>query len=334
MQVPDKILKILVIPHFALLSFIFGMMLLAFPFGVYVVFHTDIGTDINFQYPLNDLDIFKKTNFQIPFDLVLGDAFIVLWCIYVILFSIAMIGPDKDFFKIITSNFNHEKLDSKLDSKLNYMIIITKWFSILIFISIMIDFIQQQFGIITIAPKSENNLIQFLYVSISPLVEEFGFRIILIGLPLFAFYSHKLSVKHFFNSLWNPNCNLVIYDLRKTMVLIILVGIFFGLAHIMSSESWSGGKFAQATASGIILGWLYVRFGIIVSILVHWGTNYFIFSYANFISQINGITIENVFSNSFMNSIEILFLVSGVFSVILLLITYFNSKNNSKLAIQ
>ena len=306
------------------------MMLLSFPFGVFVVFNTDIGDDINFQYPLNNLDIFKELGYLTPFDIEIGDVFIVLWSIYAILFTIAMFGPDTGFLKALSANLSHEKLETKS----NYMITITKWFSILILMSMIIDFIQQGFGIVTVPPSVDNNLAQFLYVSLSPIVEEIGFRVILIGLPLFVFYSHKLSVKHFFKSIWNPNRNLHIYDFRKTLFLIVLVGIFFGLAHIMTGEPWSEGKFAQATVSGIILGWLYFRFGLITAILVHWGTNYFIFSYANFISQINEMTIEAAFSHPLINTMEMLFLISGIFSVSVLLITYFNSKKEQALKIE
>ena len=330
MQVSNKILQIIGIPHLALLSVIFGMMLLSFPFGVFVVFNTDIGDDINFQYPLNNLDIFKELGYLTPFDIEIGDVFIVLWAIYAILFTISMFGPDKGFLKALSANLSHEKLETKS----NYMITITKWFSILILISIVIDFIQQGFGIVTVHPSIDNNLAQFLYVSMSPIIEELGFRVILIGLPLFVFYSHKLSMKHFFKSIWNPSRNLHIYDFRKTLFLIVLVGIFFGLAHIMTGEPWSEGKFAQAAISGIILGWLYFRFGLITAILVHWGTNYFIFSYTNFVSQINEITIEAAFSHPLINTMEMLFLISGIFSVSVLLITYFNSKKEQTLKIE
>ena len=314
----------------ALLSVIFGMMLLSFPFGLFVVFNTDIGDDINFEYPLKDLGIFKTIGYVIPNGLEIGDIFIVLWSIYAVLFAIAIIGPENGFLKILSLNLNR----GKFETKSNYMITITKWFSILILLSFIIDFIQQKFGIITIPPHIDNNLTQFLYVSISPIVEEFGFRVVLIGLPLFVFYSHKLSLIHFFKSLWNPYRNLHISDLKGSLALIVLVGIFFGLAHIMTGEPWSEGKFVQASVSGIILGWLYVRYGLITAILVHWATNYFIFSYANFVSQINEITIETAFSHSLINTMEIIFLILGAFSISILLINYFNSKKEQKLKIE
>lgn len=306
------------------------MMLLSFPLGAFVVFSTDIGNDINFQYPLSGLDIFKQIEYATPFNIEIGDIFIVFWSIYAILFTISMIGPDKGFLKILSTNLGF----GKLDTKSNYMITVTTWFSILILVSVIIDLIQQGFGIVTVPPHTDNNLTQFLYVSISPILEEFGFRVILIGMPLFVFYSHKLSLKHFFKSLWNPSSNLHVYDFKKTLFLIVLVGIFFGLAHIMTGEPWSEGKFAQATAGGIILGWLYFRFGLITAILVHWGTNYFIFSYANFISQINEISMDAAFSHPLINTMEILFVISGIFSVSVLLIHFFNSKNTQKLKIE
>lgn len=304
-------------------------MLLSFPLGVFVVFNTDIGDDVNFQYPINGLDIFDEIAYLVPSDIEIGDVFIVLWGIYAILFTIGMFGPDKGFLKTLSANLSNEN-----STTTNYMITITKWFSIIILISIIIDSVQQWFGIVTIPPPVDNDLTQFLYVSMSPIVEETVFRVILVGLPLFVFYSHKLSFKHFFKSLWNPNRNLHIYDFRKSLFLIVLVGIFFGLAHIITGEPWSEGKFAQAATSGIILGWLYSRYGLIPAILVHWGTNYFVFAYANFVSQINEITIEESFFHPLLNTMEILFLISGIFSVFILMIRYFNSKKEQKLKIE
>lgn len=107
----------------------------------------------------------------------------------------------------------------------------------------------------------------------------------------------------------------------------------FGFAHIAFGDSWSEGKFAQATASGIILGWIYLRYGFVASLLVHWAMNYFIFSYATFISQINMISIDEAFSHSLMSSLEILFVISGVLSITVLFVTRFYSKKESSLEV-
>jgi len=313
LQNPNKIIQGIGIPHSALLSVIFGMMLLSFPLGAYVMFHSDLGDDINFEFPLKQFELFT---------IEIGDAFIVLWSTYIVFFTIAMLGPKEGFLKTLSSLLSH----GKLTTQTNYMVAVTKWFSILILASAIINFVQEGFGVPTIPPVVKNDLIQFFYVSLAPITEEIGFRVFLIGLPLVAFYSHKTSIKHFFKGLWAPSNNLHIYESRRTIILIIIVAVFFGLAHIISGEPWSSGKFVQATASGIILGWLYFRYGLISAILVHWATNYFIFSYVNFISQISFISVEDAFSHSLINTMEIIFLISGCLSVSILLINYFYSK--------
>ena len=329
MQESNKILQILGIPHSALLSVIFGMMLLSFPMGMFVVFNSDIGGDINFQYPVSELSPFDDTDYQLTFDVTIGDAFVILWSIYVILFAIAIFGPKKGFLQTLSPTISH----GKIIPQSNYLVSITKWFSILILVSAIITLTQEKFGIQTLPPDTGNDLIEFFYVTLAPLTEEIIFRALLIGIPIFALYSHKSSVKHFFKSIWNPTRNLHIYDSKKILVLIVLVGVIFGFAHIATGEPWSEGKFAQASASGIILGWVYFRFGFLAATIIHWGTNYFIFSYANFVSQINEITIEAAFYHPLINTMEILFVISGILSIIILVVNYLNSKKESKLEI-
>ena len=329
MQNPNKIIQSIGIPFTALLSVVFGLLLVSFPIGIYVIFETNIGGDINFEYPLTHLDLFDGTAFyKSPLDVSIGDAFVVLWTFYLVFFVIAILGPRHNFFKTLSPIISF----GKYDTRVNYMIGITKWFSILILISTLINHIQEGIGLEIIPPMAENNLIQFFYVSLAPLIEEFGFRLILIGVPLFALYSTKPSLKYFVKCLWSPT-TLDIYDAKKAFLLIIFVGVLFGFAHIAFSDSWSAGKFAQAAASGIILGWVYLRYGFVVSLLIHWAANYFVFSYANFISQINAISIEDAFLHSLMSTLEILLLVTGIFSVCILLINRFYSKKESTLEV-
>lgn len=305
-------------------------MILSFPLGTFVMFHTELGDDINFELPLNQFELFVAgIGISIPIDIEIGDAFIFLWLVYVILFTVALLGPKDGFLKTMSSLLSH----GKLKTKSNYLVAVTKWFSILILVSAIINFVQEIFGVSTVPPPAENNLIQFFYVTLAPITEEIGFRVLLIGLPLFAIYSHKSSVKHFFRSLWAPSDNLHIYNSRRAIILIVVVAAFFGLSHIISGEPWSNGKFAQATASGIILGWLYFRFGLVSAILVHWATNYFVFSYVNFISQVSLISLEEAFSHSLVHTMEIIFLISGVLSVCILLLSYYTSKKKPALEI-
>ena len=316
MQNSNKIFYGIGIPYAALLSVVFVLFVSSIPVGIYVVFESEIGGDINHQYPLSHLDIFANTDFyQTPVDINIGDAFVVLWVFYLVLFVIAFLGPDKGFFKSISSIVSCRILDSEN----NYMTHVIKWFSIIVLVSVVINFIQELFGITTVPPLKDNSLIQFFQITLAPVIEEFGFRIILVGIPLFVLYSSKPSIKYFIKCLWNPK-NLNIHNTTKAILLIVFVGILFGFAHIAFGESWSEGKFAQASVGGIILGWVYLRYGFITSLLIHWATNYFIFSFANFITQLNDISIESAFSHSLMSSIEIILLASGIFSTLLLVL--------------
>ncbi|EIJ66111.1 CAAX amino terminal protease family protein [Candidatus Nitrosopumilus salaria BD31] len=329
MQNSNKILQLIGIPFTAFLSVIFGLLLVSFPIGIYVVFESDIGDDINFEYPLTHLELFKNTDFyQSPTDVSIGDVFVVLWVFYIVIFVIALLGPRHGFLKSMSSIISF----GKYDDISNYMIGVTKWLSILVLASILINFIQEQFEIDIVPPLANNDLIQFFYVSLAPILEEFGFRLLLLGIPLFIFYSHKFSLKYFLRCLWAPNI-LDIHNGKKALFLIVFVGVLFGFAHIAFGESWSEGKFAQASISGIILGWVYLRYGFVASLLIHWATNYFIFAYATFLSQLNLISIEDAFSHSLMSSLEILFMVSGILSIAVIFLSKFYSKKESHLEI-
>ena len=324
----NKIIQGIGIPHSALLSVIFGMMALSLPLGAFVMFNSDLGGDINFEYPLNQIPIFSGSLDLIPFELSMGDAFIVLWSLFVIFFSISVFGPVDGFLKTLSSLLSR----GKLTINSNYMVSITKWFSILILVSAVTTYVQEGFDISTTPPTPENNLVQFFYVTLAPIIEEIGFRVLLIGLPLFVFYSNRTSIKHFFKSLWRPD-SLNIYQSKRAIILILVVSILFGISHIISGESWSNGKFAQATASGIILGWIYFRVGLLASIMIHWATNYFIFSYVYFISQISSISVEKAFSHPLIGTMEIILLISGILSASILLLDYFNSKRKNTLQV-
>ena len=322
LQESHKLLQMLGISHAAFLSVIFGMMLLSFPLGVFVVFHSNVGDNINFEYPVISSNLFG--NNDLFFEISLGDVFIVFWTMYAIFFTIAIFGPRKGFLQILSVIIT----DGKITPHQNYLVLITKWFSILILVSAIITYTQEFFGIQTLPPVVGNDLMQFFYISLSPLTEEIGFRSLLIGIPIFLMYSHRFSIIHFFKSIWNPMSNIHVYSSKRSIALVVITGVIFGFAHIALGEPWSEGKFLQASASGIILGWLYIHAGLLAAIMVHWGTNYFIFAYANFISQTNEIALDASFYHPLLNTMEIVFLISGILSIAMLIFHKIGSKNN------
>ena len=325
-----KSLQGLGIPYAALISIVFGMMILSFPIGIFIVFNSDVGEKINFEYPISGFNFFVGgLGYEVPIEFELGDAFMVIWILFLILFTISFLGPRKNLLKTLTPMIT----DGKLPSESNYLVTMIKWFSILVLISGIINYVQGYVGISIESPVYENELVHFFDVTVAPIIEEIGFRVLLIGLPLFAFYSHRTSVSHFFKSLWSPSDSLDVNDLRKAIILIIVVSIFFGIAHILSGESWSSGKFSQATASGIIIGWVYLRMGLVSAILIHWATNYFVFSYVYMIADFAEITIEQAFEHSLMLTFEMLFIALGIISITIMILNRFSFKKKEKLEI-
>ncbi|MFM7795571.1 MAG: type II CAAX prenyl endopeptidase Rce1 family protein [Candidatus Nitrosotenuis sp.] len=317
----QKIIQGLAIPYSALVSVIFGLMILSFPIGAYLFFNSQIGKSIDYGLPITEIGFLKNKGLDWLSWLEIGEIFIVIWAVFVILFAIATLGPKKNMLSILSPimSGSYGAQDG------NYIVQTIKWFTVIIALSGAIDIIQQSMGIIITPPSFDNDLTGFLGITISPLIEEIGFRIILLGIPIFLAYSNRSSVKLFFKSLWNPHDNLSITNSKKSIILIVIVGILFGLAHVVS-EQWSNGKFTQAAMSGIIIGWVYYRYGFVAAVLIHWATNYVVYSYAYLVSSVNEIRVIDSFSHSLIQTIEIIFLITGILAIILGIYQYRKDK--------
>lgn len=325
----DRINRIITIPHAGLQSVVFGIMLLSFPIGAYIMFNSDIGKEITHQFPTNGFNIFLGgIGFTIPISFEIGEAFVLVWIAFLVLFTISFLGPKDSFLRILSQSMSSDLRNMKE----NGLVSMISWFSILVLASEIIDRVQSGFGITIESPKIQNDLLQFFYLTSSPLTEEIGFRILLIGIPLFLIYSQKASLVLFFKTLWRPSAYLKITDHRKTIVIIIVVGIFFGVSHIISGNPWSSGKFAQASISGIIIGWVYARYGFAPAVLIHWSTNYFVFSYMYFISILSQVPLDNALSNPFSNTLEGIILVVGILALIIKILYYIEDRNRLKIA--
>lgn len=297
-------------------------MLLSFPLGIYLVFNADVDDNIHYDYIIGNVDL----QWLVGSDLLIsvGDAFTIIWCIFLGLFSISIFGRRANLLVSIK-----RILDAKPDVEYNTLIVVIKWFSILILVSLIVTTVQDYVGIPTEILDIDLILIQFYRVLIAPLVEEPIFRVLLIGVPLFLLYNRKFSFTTFFSFLWRPN--LTNSSKSTIPIIIIISSIVFGLSHVLSGDLWTSGKFLQATLAGIILGWVYVHHGLICSILVHWATNYFIYGFALFVADTNSISVTDAFSHSLLNTLELLFVVTGILSVGIILLVYFKNKYDYKM---
>lgn len=324
-QAIDKIIKILFIPYSGLVSVIFGIMILSFPIGLYVMFNSDLGKEINYQYPVSGLDLFfGGIGYKVPISFEIGDAFIAAWAAFMILFSVSCFGPEDSLLKTLSNMMSRGWRGLRGNALVNMV----TWFSILIVASVAIEAVQQAFGVKIEAPPSGNDLVRYFQLGISPLTEEAGFRVLLIGIPLFLMYSHSASWKAFFRSLWRPSRYLGIERYNRPMILIITIGLLFGVAHIVSGTPWSPGKVTQATLAGVIIGWVYVRYGFAPAVLIHWATNYFVFSYLFFISNISQNPASDM-SNPFSNTLEAVLVCTGIIAIAIKVLARIESRKAS-----
>ena len=98
------------IPFSALTSVIFGLMIVSFPLGAYAIFNSEIGDDIDYNFPLEKFDMFLAgINLQFPLEYEIGDIFITVWSIFIILFVISFLGPKKNFMKTISDILSNGK---------------------------------------------------------------------------------------------------------------------------------------------------------------------------------------------------------------------------------
>ncbi len=321
-----------------------ALMLISFPLGFYIVFiHSDHAL-------LNDTYTF--ISMPIRMELRIGYIFIIAWFTYIILFVMILLRP-KDVVKvalsIIQSKNNNKRMPRggmiSVNSKENYidkantiaeadrnllMITIT-WFSIFILASKVIDTIQSAFGITmgSLEAEYDNYMRYFIDASIAPLKEEFVFRIILIGLPTYILLAkHDVSLT---SVLWHPYNKIDISKEKmnggRVAFIITMSALLFALAHMLFSSGWSYGKISQAMLGGLILGWLYYRYGFPTAVILHWAINYMPLVYLLFSNNIISSEVYPLInthlhyngSNTFIYIIELLIIINGIIALAIIL---------------
>jgi len=128
-------------------------------------------------------------------------------------------------------------------------------------------------------------LVFTLEASYAAVVEEVGFRLILIGIPLALAALMKTSgwveygERHLFlKALLCPSA--ISPRLRRELrsiawALVLITSAVFGVAHVLAG-TWEVGKAITASLAGLVMGACFVEYGLHASILLHWFFNYHI----------------------------------------------------------
>jgi hypothetical protein len=218
--------------------------------------------------------------FVLPITFNLGQLFLFLWTVYLILFAIALNGPFRSLFGAIkaTSSGGVQALMS------NAMFATLIVFPVVLWGTVGLSLLQQAGGISTGSLPSIDPMLEFVELAIAPLREEIGFRVIPIGVVALIALFARGKFKDGALALWHPSRYLKKNDTpsqykRHLYLMYLMIGlsaILFGLAHVLLGAGWGPGKIASAAAAGLALGGLYYVYGLPSAVLLHWSIDYFL----------------------------------------------------------
>lgn len=248
------------------------------------------------------------TYIPLPYRITLDTLTQIYLVIYIILLSLA-----------ITRKNNIYRATKTLQNYENDIMSTISLMSLVLILSIMIEFIQTNAGIPTGNLESSSEYLKFVSALIAPLIEEIGFRLSTIGTVSLGTYlllkEKKVNLKDILIAIWRPykliedekipNKSSIIF-----YVTIIINGLIFGLAHFISGGGWEIGKISTASLAGIALGYLYVKYGFHSAVLGHSFFNIYLLS----LFYISSYSIP--LWNFIIDIVDFLILVLGILTFI------------------
>jgi Type II CAAX prenyl endopeptidase Rce1-like len=218
--------------------------------------------------------------FEVPITFNLGQLFIVLWTIYLVLFAVAMNGPIRNIISAIRASTTRG-LVALFDNSMLVTLIV---FPIVVWVTVAISLVEAAGGVSTGSLPPTDPLLEFVELTLAPLREELGFRVIPIGIVALGILFSSGRLRDGLMALWHPSRYLKKNDspeayARHLKYIYIAIGIsalLFGLAHVLLGAGWGAGKILSAAVAGVGLGGLYYLYGFPAAVLLHWSIDYFL----------------------------------------------------------
>ncbi len=257
----------------AILVFTLALIIFSFPVGLYTVFDTRLSTNYTAATQFTGIYVFLGPALVVaPIASNLGILFIALTAIYAGMFALAA-TQGRSLLSALKEAYNRG-LAGFFSNNL-WVVLIAIGF--LDFTIVEFDNVESTAGI-PVGGLSGDAFQLFMSVVIAPLREEIGFRVLIIG--LFALVACVgMPWRKALKALWRPS---VAYEGRtNTSATTFFIGVglalsslAFGVVHVTSNSGWEIGKLPEAAFAGVILGYVYIKYGIHVAVLVHWGDDY------------------------------------------------------------
>jgi hypothetical protein len=271
-----------------LLSYIASMAL-----GLFLLYGSPQGVDASSRLVTQlPLSVFMIANFSIPLGAHVGVFFLAIWVLYAAAFFLAW--SDAPGLRASID----QAVEAESPARSNYLLVLPQVAAMVLVAIVLLESLQESAGVQTGGLSFENPVLGFLSVSYAPFVEEVSFRITTIGLldglylvwrtrRYSQYESMKGALRLLTTAMWKPEKAKQLLGLRTIRdhgvrgisrlewVTLLLTSGVFGAAHYLYGGGWEIGKISTAMLSGLVLGYVYLRYGAYAPVLLHWFFNYY-----------------------------------------------------------
>jgi hypothetical protein len=303
-------------------AFTLLMMLASVPYGFYTVFYTHLSNIYSSQTQLDGVPFYiGLATVRLPLNPTYGVLFTVLTAAILVFIALAAFQGG-GFFRALKDS-GREGMGALFRNPLSATIVIL---GATLLATVLLNSVQTAVGIQTGGITSDplELLVSF---TLAPFIEEIGYRLFIIGLPLFiVMLVTRSPLKRSVRALWRPSASWQeeqqssLSDAHKLLVylLIVLSSVLFGVAHYAANSGWDVGKISEAALDGFALAYVYVRYGLHTSIIFHWVVDYASNAFAFYGQAVYGIpwTSNSIFSAVPTVDILVLVGVPGLFYVL------------------
>jgi hypothetical protein len=287
----------------AIIIFTVAMMLLSFPAGLYTVFATHLSSSYTASTPVLGIDYdFEFATLQIPVAGNFGELFAVISAIY-LGFLLLAASQGAGLLKALRASISGG-YSALFTNTLSATLVLLGATGL---VTVIVDTLQSDAGISTGSLTGDPFFLLMNY-ALAPLTEETTFRVIMIGVPVLALsliMFRDFSPVKAARALWRPSSvwdvdeedgvvtvhsfkeatpslfpasssdSLKVRAIRPVVFAFLFLSSFiFGYAHYASGAGWGPGKITEAALAGLALGYLYIKYGFLADVLLHWSINY------------------------------------------------------------
>ncbi len=253
------------------------------PLGLYTVFFEQLSSTVSYVHTIHQLYFYiGLLPVFVPLEASVGSVFVGYYALYALLIVIAALQA-RNIGSAMKEGISKGSAVLLSNPLMGSLILL----GALLFSTFLIDLFQTSVGV-QVGGLSGDPLELFLSIVLAPVAEEIGFRLALIGIPIFIVGLLTVGPSHALHALWRPSAvweEKADQDAgglspgRKSFVkllvyfLLVLSSVLFGLAHYVSGAGWGLGKITEAGVAGLFLGYAYIRYGFHTDIIMHWSVN-------------------------------------------------------------